>query len=122
MSMVVQELARPASRGHAGFRAFVAHRVSGVLLALFLPLHFLALGLALEGEAELQRFIAYTDHPLVKFGEWGLVILLGLHSSLGLRLLVLEIGPWKGLRLAWIKWGSVIAVVLGLAFLSVLAA
>ena len=35
-------------RNHAGYGAFVAHRVSGVLLALFLPAHFLVLGLALS--------------------------------------------------------------------------
>ena len=34
-------------RRHAGFAAFVIHRLSGIMLALFLPMHFLALGLAL---------------------------------------------------------------------------
>ena len=121
MSTVAQRLARPASRRHAGYGAFVAHRVSGVLLAAFLPMHFLALGLALEDEAALQRFVEFTDHPLVKFAEWGLVMLLGLHLALGLRVVAIEIGPWRGLRLAWIKSAVAIAALLGLAFLAALA-
>ena len=28
------------SRGHAGYWAFVVHRISGIALTLFLPLHF----------------------------------------------------------------------------------
>jgi fumarate reductase subunit D len=121
LSTVAQSFARPASRKHAGFGAFVAHRVSGVLLAMFLPMHFLALGLALEDEAALQRFVEFTDHPLVKLAEWGLVILLGLHLALGLRVVAIELGPWRGLRLAWIKSAVVIAALLGVAFLAVLA-
>ena len=121
MSTVVQPLSRPASRRHAGFGAFVAHRISGVLLAMFLPMHFLALGLALGDEAALQRFVVFTDHPIVKLAEWGLVILLGLHLVLGLRVVAIEFGPWRGLRLAWITSAVAIAAVLGLAFLAVLA-
>ena len=34
---------------------------SGLMLALFLPFHFLALGLAIEGEAELDAFIQWSD-------------------------------------------------------------
>ena len=112
----------PASRRHAGYKAFLAHRISGLALAVFLPLHFLALGLALEGEAKLQQFMVFTDHPVVKVAEWGLVILLGLHLMLGLRLVVLELGPWKGPRHGWINWGAGTAVAVGLAFLAVLAA
>ena len=41
---------RAAYRRDALWLAAMVHRISGVLLALFLPLHFLALGLAIEGE------------------------------------------------------------------------
>ena len=33
------------------------HRLSGLALAIFLPLHFLALGLAIDGEARLDGFL-----------------------------------------------------------------
>lgn len=109
----------PASRRGAGYRAFVAHRISGLALAVFLPMHFLTLGLALEGAEVLDRFLAFADLPLVKAAEWGLVVLLTVHLGLGARLLVLELGPWRGLRMAWIGWAAGIAAAVGLAFIAV---
>ena len=37
-----------ARRAHPAYWAFVVHRVSGLLLALFLPVHFFALSQALR--------------------------------------------------------------------------
>ena len=108
-----------ASRRGNGYRAFLAHRISGLALAMFLPLHFLALGLALDGADPLDRFLAFADLPLVKVAEWGLVMLLAVHLVLGARVLVLELGHWRGMRTAWIGWAAGIAAVTGLAFLAV---
>ncbi len=88
------------ARTHPSWWAAMAHRISGLALALFLPFHFWALGRALDGAAALDDFLAWTAQPLVKFGEWGLVLLLALHMSLGLRVLALEFLPWHG----WQKW------------------
>jgi fumarate reductase subunit D len=41
------------NRNHPAWWAFIVHRVSGLLLAAFIPLHFWALGQALSGEAAL---------------------------------------------------------------------
>lgn len=73
----------------------MAHRISGVCLALFLPAHFYVLGMALKGTAELDRFLDWTEIPLVKFAEVGLVFLLAIHIFGGLRLLALEFLPWS---------------------------
>ena len=75
--------------------AFLVHRISGLVLALFLPFHFYVLALALEGEAELDRFLHWSELPLVKFAETGLVFLLAVHLCGGLRLLALENMPWR---------------------------
>ena len=64
------------AHGHASWWAFWLHRVSGLLLALFLPLHFLVLGQALSGPAALEGVLRLADAPLVKAAEWGLVTLL----------------------------------------------
>ena len=56
---------KPAYRYNALWAAAMVHRISGVLLAVFLPLHFLALGLAIEGEATLDGFLAWTANPVV---------------------------------------------------------
>src|SRR4029079_7161569 len=82
------------ARAHPAYWAFVVHRVSGVLLSLFLPLHFWALGLALQGEAELESFLRWSEQPLVKLSETILVLLLAAHLTGGLRVLALEFLAW----------------------------
>ena len=69
----------------------LVHRASGVLLALFLPAHFWVLGQGLAMDA----FLKWTEQPLVKFAEWGLVVLLAVHLGAGLRVLALEFLPWR---------------------------
>ncbi len=93
----------PTSQNHRtrGYVAFWIHRISGLLLALFLPFHFLALSQALRGEAALEGFIRWTDAFVFKFAEWGLVILLAAHLIGGVRLLLIEFGSWRGLRGVW---------------------
>ena len=84
-----------AHRRQALWWAFLLHRVSGLLLAVFLPFHFLVLGLAIEGSARLDGFLAWADAPLVKLAETGLVFLLAVHMAGGLRLLALELLAWR---------------------------
>lgn len=100
--------------------AFILHRLSGLGLALFLPFHFLVLGLAIEGEAELDAMLIWTEQPLVKFAEWGLVVMFALHLMLGLRVLVIEWAPWTStskLRHGWIAAAGIIALTAGGVFL-----
>ncbi len=82
-------------RNHPLWFAYIVHRFSGVCLALFLPAHFYVLGLALKGTAELDGFLHWTEIPLVKFAEVGLVFLLAVHFFGGLRLLAVEFLPWS---------------------------
>lgn len=107
-----------ADRRHAGFAAFMVHRLSGVLLALFLPLHFLTLGLALDGARELDAFLALAELPWVKVSEWALVVLLSVHLAFGLRILALEFLPWRGARKHWIGWGAGAALAAGLVYVA----
>ncbi len=94
----------------------MVHRVSGIALALFLPLHFWALGQALEGAAALEGFLRFTDLGLFKFAEWGLVVLLALHLMGGVRLLLIEFGSASGLRKNWIAGALGFAATAGMAF------
>ena len=71
------------------------HRLSGLGLALFLPAHFWLLGLALQKDQAMNNVLAWTNHPLVKIAEFGLVFLLAVHMFGGLRLMALEFLPWK---------------------------
>ena len=104
------------ARMHPGYWAFAVHRISGLALALFLPVHFWALGLGLQGEAALDSFLSVTDSPVFKLGEWGLVVLLAVHLMGGVRLLLIEFAPWSGPRKNLIAWAMGCAVAAGLAF------
>ena len=79
-----------AARPRAGFAAALLHRLSGIALALFLPMHFIALGTALQGADRLESFLGLTHNGFVRTAEWGLVSALALHMVLGLRVLAIE--------------------------------
>jgi fumarate reductase subunit D len=109
------------ARNHPAYWAFVVHRASGVLLALFLPLHFWALGLALRGEAALESFLRWSEQPLVKASEAVLVLLLAAHMAGGLRLLALEFLAWRDWHKSLLAVATGIALAAGIAFLLNLA-
>ena len=89
-----------------------AHRVSGIALAIFLPVHFWVLSRALE----LDAFLAWTEQPAVKVAEWGLVTLLALHLAGGLRVLALEFLPWRDWAKGLAAAAAALALAAGLAF------
>ena len=105
------------ARNHPAYWAFAVHRLSGVLLALFLPLHFWALGQALHGEARLDAFLRWSDQPLVKFAETVLVVLLAAHLTGGLRLLALEFLAWRDWHKSLLALAAGVTLAAGIAFL-----
>ena len=78
-----------------GFLAAILHRLSGIALAIFLPMHFIVLATALGGADKLQGFLGLTRNGLALVAEWGLVTALAMHMALGLRVLVIE---WLSVR------------------------
>ncbi len=106
-----------APRRYPAYWAFVLHRVSGLALALFLPVHLYVLALAIDDAAGLDAFLAWTETPLVTLAETGLVVLLAAHMAGGLRLLALEFLPWREAQKTRIALGAGFAVAAGLLFL-----
>ncbi|MFN7750801.1 MAG: succinate dehydrogenase, cytochrome b556 subunit [Pseudomonadota bacterium] len=104
------------SRNHPAYWAFLVHRVSGLALAAFLPLHFWALGQALSGPAALDGFLSWADHPAVKLAEFGLVVALAAHLAGGLRLLALEFLPWREWQKSLFAASVAAALAAGLLF------
>jgi len=94
----------------------MVHRLSGIALAVYLPVHFWALARALEGEAALDAFLAWTNDPLVKAGEWGIVVALAVHFAAGLRVLALEFLPWTARQKTLTAGAAAITLAAGLAF------
>ena len=104
------------SRRHTGFAAFLVHRVSGLALALFLPVHFLVLGLAVRDDGALDGFLRWTESGAVKLAETGLVVLLAVHLTGGLRVLAIEFLPWSDRQKAIVATAFGAAAMTGLLF------
>jgi fumarate reductase subunit D len=104
-------------RNHPNYWAFAVHRVSGILLAAFLPAHFYVLSLAIQGEAALDRFLVWSEQPLVKLAETALVLLLAAHLTGGLRLLAIEFLPWRDWQKTVVALTCGVSLAIGLVFL-----
>jgi len=99
-------------RWHSSYWVAIVHRISGIALALFLPLHFWTLGDALQ----LDTFLTWSRQPLVVFGEWLIVIALAAHLGAGLRVLALEFLPWRDWQKSLTAAATAFTIALGLAF------
>lgn len=105
------------TRNHPSYWAFVVHRVSGLALAIFLPVHLYVIGLAIEGEAKLDSFLTWAEAPPVKLAETVLVLLLAAHMAGGLRLLAVELLPWRDSQKTFIAIAGAVALAFALLFL-----
>ena len=115
--MRIERRREAAYRRDTLWLAAMIHRLSGIGLALFLPFHFLALGLALEGEAKLDGFLRWADQPVFKLAETGLVFLLAVHLLGGLRVMAIENLPWRPGQKSMATWAAAIAAALAVLFL-----
>jgi fumarate reductase subunit D len=104
-------------RGSALWGAAMVHRLSGLALAIFLPFHFLALGLAIDGEARFASFLRWTEQPPVKGAEIGLVFLFTVHLLGGLRILVIENFAWHDGQKQLATLAAAVSAIVALAFL-----
>ena len=107
---------RPHQR-HPLWLAALVHRLSGIGLAIFLPFHFYVLGMALNDAEHLDGLLKWTDHPVLKLAEFGLVLFLALHLFGGLRLLALEFLPWKPAQKTYAAVAAALSVLIALLFL-----
>jgi fumarate reductase subunit D len=103
-----------ASHQQRGFAAAMLHRLA---LAIFLPLHFLALATALNGAKALDAFLALTRQPVVAFAGAGIVIALTIHLTLGLRVLAIEFLDFHEKTLAALSVCFATVLAVGLIFI-----
>jgi len=105
------------NRNHPTYWAFLAHRLSGVALAAFLPVHLYVLGLALTESSAFAGFISWSNTPVLKFLETGLVVFLAAHLTGGLRLLALEFLEWRDWQKTLVALSCGLSLCTGLVFL-----
>lgn len=105
------------NRAHPLWLAYIVHRLSGVALALFLPLHFWVLAMAMTDPARLDGFLTLTESGVVKAAEFGLVFLLAVHMFGGLRLLALEWLPWSAPQKTLAAGAAAVSFLVAILFL-----
>ena len=106
-----------ASHTQPGFLAALLHRLAGITLALFLPIHFLALATALNGADALDSFLALTRSPPMRLTEAALVAALTMHMILGLRVLAIELLDMRERTVVVLSGCAAVVVAVGVAFL-----
>lgn len=105
------------ARAHPLWLAYILHRLSGLGLALFLPVHFWVLALAVTDPARLDGFLRLTEAGVVKLAEFGLVFLLAVHMFGGLRLMALEWLPWRPAQKTLAAGATAASLLVALLFL-----
>ncbi len=108
-------------RRHSGYIAFAIHRLSGLCLALFLPIHLYLLSLLLDNPQRFDDFLNWTSTPWVKLSETLLIVLAAAHLAGGIRILIIEwfAVPHHHARL--IAGVALAGIVTGLVFLTAVA-
>ena len=66
--------------------------------------------------SQLDSFLAWTQQPLVKLGEWLIVVALAAHLGGGLRVLALEFLPWRDWQKSLAAAAAALTLGVGLAF------
>jgi len=96
--------------------AWVAHRITGLVLLGYLFLHLYTLGSILQGPAPFDTAMALMAQPAVRLLELGLVWVVLFHAFNGIRLIVLHLIPAASQRALACAVGAA-TVVVGLASL-----
>jgi fumarate reductase subunit D len=107
----------PASHKQPGFIAALLHRLAGIALAVFLPIHFLALATAINGADAFDAFLNVTQTPVLKFAEGVIVMALALHMTLGLRVLAVEFLPMRERTIVAVSACFAATLAVGLLFI-----
>lgn len=109
-------------RLHTGTWAFILHRLSGLALLAYLPLHIYVTGTLTKGPDSFNRTMFLLTSPFFHFLEWGLFGVILYHALNGVRLVLVDLG-WVDSRVgqkkvfwaavgigaaAWLTWGAVL--------------
>lgn len=100
-------------RGREGMWSWVGHRVTGVVIFLFLLVHVLDTALVRVSPGAYDAVIGTYKNPLMAVGELGLVAAIMFHAFNGLRLVLVDFwksGPKYQRQMLWgvlIVWAVV---------------
>lgn len=91
------------------------HRLSGVGLAVFVPLHLVIFSRALRSDHALESALAVARMPGMKLAEWCLFLLLSVHVIFGVRVMLIEFDASRSrvnLRPGWVVPGLLLSLLI----------
>jgi succinate dehydrogenase / fumarate reductase, cytochrome b subunit len=92
-------------KGREGQWSWIAHRVTGVGILLFLFAHIVDTALVGWGPDAYNRVVAVYHHPIVQIMELGLVGAVIYHALNGLRIMVIDFWPQASVHQARLFYG-----------------
>lgn len=91
-------------RGREGMWSWVGHRITGVLIFIFLLVHVLDTALVVVSPESYNAVIGSYKNPVVGLGEAGLVAAVLFHAFNGIRVMLVDFwskGPRYHRQLFW---------------------
>lgn len=83
----------PIYKGHEGQWSWLAHRVTGVAIILFLFAHVIDTAVVGWGPNAYDRVVSVYENPLVRLLELGLVAAVLYHAINGTKILLIDFFP-----------------------------
>lgn len=80
-------------KGHYGQWSWIAHRVTGVGIILFLFAHIVDTAVIGWGPEAYNRVVSVYENPFVRSLELGLVAMVIYHSINGIKILIIDFFP-----------------------------
>jgi len=105
---VLQAPAGTLYRGREGMWSWVAHRVTGMLIFVFLFAHVLDTALVRVSPEAYNTVISSYKNPIVGLGEAGLVAAVIFHAFNGVRVMLVDFwsqGPRYQRQMLWVVVG-----------------
>jgi succinate dehydrogenase / fumarate reductase cytochrome b subunit len=102
-------------KGREGQWSWIAHRVTGVGILLFLFAHIIDTALVGWGPEAYNRVISVYHHPIVQIMELGLVGAVIFHGLNGLRIMIIDFWPKASLHQARLFWTTMALFVAAMA-------
>lgn len=103
-------------RRDIGYWAFALNRITALGLTFYLFLHLIVLGKLAQGPGAYDEFLALTENPFIKLGEWAVVAAAILHGLNGIRVILTSFGVGVTRQKQFFYGLMVIAVIVILIF------
>lgn len=95
-------------RGREGQWSWIAHRVTGVGILLFLFAHIVDTALVGWGPDAYNRVVSVYHHPIVQIMELGLVGAVIYHALNGIRIMIIDFWPSATDHQARLFWATML--------------